>query len=136
MSSKSRRVSNTPDVYSFTTIPDDTYLERVIAEAKPNVNFILVTDKDTELRGATGAVLLVNVGLFALADFYPDLVIAGKTLLEGRELAIQAEGEWVPVTFIGDKEAVEEKLETVRQQIRAINNKLYGRTVKVTVESF
>jgi hypothetical protein len=136
MSSKLSRVSNTPDVYSFTTTNDDAYLERVIAEAKPHVNFILVTDRDTERAGLAGSILLVNLRVFSLADKYPDLVLAGKTLVEGREVAIKADGTWVPVVFLGGESDVQEKLETVRQQIRAINNKLHGRTVKVTVESF
>lgn len=140
MGSNAKRTANrrrTSDVYSFTTTQNDTYWPRVLDEANPNVNFILVAEKSSE-HDSYLANLFIRLNVFGLADTYPDLQIAGKTLLEGREHAIQQadDSEWVQVMILGFPEVVKAKLETIRQQIRSINNKLSGKTLKVSVESF
>jgi hypothetical protein len=125
------------DVYSFTTTPDDEYLQRVTAEAKPSVNFILSTDNN---EGAKFTTLLVRRStLREVADKYPELSLAGKTLAEWifydiEELLNGNKEEWLMTSNL--QQDVSKVQEVVRQQINAINNKLIGRVVKVTVESF
>jgi hypothetical protein len=125
------------DVYSFTTTPDDEYLYRVAAEAKPSVNFILATDNH---EGTKFTTLLVRRNtLREVADKYPELFLAGKTLAEWtfhdiEELLNGNKEEWLLTTNL--HQDTNKAQEVVRQQINAINNKLLGRVVKVTVESF
>jgi hypothetical protein len=134
--STSKLQSVSLDAYSFTTTPDDFYIERVLGEAKHNVNFIIVHDNDTRLPEFKGAILLVRVSVLGLAEKFPDLKLAGKTLYELQDIAMDNPDEWFPCVFVGTGELLEKKLETVRQQIRAINNKIHGRIIKVIVESF
>jgi hypothetical protein len=74
-----------PDSYGFTTTKDDTYIFRVVDEAKPNVNIILLHDHNTE-TGTQGVILLVRKSFLQLAEKFPDLLLADKFLDEWTSL--------------------------------------------------
>ena len=126
------------NVYSFTTTEEDFYSKRVAEEATEDTNFIITTEKNT-LSGETGAaVVLVRKSVLEIALFAPELTFFGKTLIEWLEGVVEANGpsDWAAARLTGDAEEVEATLDSVRHEIRRITNVLYGKVVRVQVESF
>jgi hypothetical protein len=135
------------DVYSFTTTPDDNFFRRIVQEANPKTNFIVVTERSTIYGPNPSAALLVRKDVLLLGLVLPTLPLAGKTL--GEWLVDTVNGDFTagegsstyksPWTYAliqsDDQDAVDEELERIRNEARRIENIVNDRTVRVTVES-
>jgi len=135
------------DRYGFTTDREDNFFERVVAEANPDTNFIIVTERDTIAGPVPQAAVLVRKTVLVLGLVLPELPLAGKTLGDWLtdavkiDLPLIKDGETVnPWTYAliqsDNQEAVDEELERIRNEVRRIENIVNGKTVRVTVESF
>lgn len=131
----SEKVDN---VYSFTTTEDDVYSMRVAEEATEDTNFIITTERNTLLNAHGHAIVLVRKSALEIALVAPELTLTGKTLIGWLEGVVEANGpsDWAAAVILGDKEAIDEQLKSVRHEIRRIKNVLEGKVVKVDVESF
>jgi hypothetical protein len=121
------------DSYSFTTYSDDVYLNRIIDEAKPSTNFILIDDHDKS-TGQRFVGVLVRSNILDIADEYPELTLGPLKLYEVLDIALNAGQQFVYV--VGPTDNPTRILERLRHDIRRIKNVLEGKTVKVTVELF
>ena len=135
------------DRYGFTTDREDNYFTRVVAEANPDTNFIIVTERDTIAGPVLQAAVLVRKVVLVLGLVLPELPLAGKTLGDWLTDAVKTDlpvildgGEVNPWTYAliqsDNQEAVDEELERIRNEVRRIENIVDGKTVRVTVESF
>lgn len=133
------------DTYGFTTTTDDRFFDRVIEEADPDTNFIIIKARNTVTGdGDNTAIILVRKAVFVLALAIPEEKFAGRTLVAWVEEivndaadAIESEQEfdlWTAVVVEGEGVAAE--LDAIRHQIRRINNVLDRRIVRVEVESY
>ncbi len=131
----SEKVDN---VYSFTTTEDDVYSMRVAEEATEDTYFIITTERNSLLNAHGHAIVIVRKSALEIALVAPELTLAGKTLIEWLEGVVEANGpsDWAAAVILGDKEAIDEQLKSVRHEIRRIKNVLEGKVVKVDVESF
>lgn len=132
------RKQNEGNVYSFTTTEKDPYLERVVAEATNDTDFIVTTERDTVRGEGTTAVLLVRKDVVSVGLVFPELTLAGKTLGDWVEFLIDEpnDSDWAQVVITGEPEDIALDLVHIRNEIRRINNLKNGRTVRVKVESF
>jgi hypothetical protein len=130
---------NEENTYGFTTTEDDGYLERVAAEAAPETNFIIVTERHTVVGEGNWSYLLARKEVLGgIGLFLPELTLFGRELGEFALDLLEdyGEGEWEHFVISGDPESVTEELERVRNEVRRINNIVTGRVVRVAVESF
>lgn len=134
------------NTYGFTTTANDEYYDRVLAEASPETNFIIATERNTVTGdGQNFVTMFVRKRVFVFGLLIPDATIAGTPLFEllvgaaedyrdnGSETD-QVGDEWSQVVVYSDD--VPAELETLRHEIRRIDNVLNGRVLRVTVESY
>jgi len=134
------------NVYGFTTVPSDEYFDRVLAEATPETNFVISTERNTVTGdGSDTIVLHVRKRIFILALAIPDDTLVGTPLADLLDAAaedfIQSDrdaseegNDWAQAIIVTND--VERSLESLRHEIRRIDNVLNGRVVRVTVESY
>lgn len=130
------------DVYNFSTTKDDLYWNRVVAEADPATNVILIVDELTDRRGDAGLVLLLRESFVdKLAEKYPNTRIAGTTLGD-LYLDRQANprsiitGFYLSILPALPVEEAEHQYVVVKNEIRHLLNLYNDKTVRVRVESF
>ena len=130
-----------PDnAYSFRTVENDEYIDRVIAEADPKTNFMIVVDED-KLTGNLILFTLIRPSVTILSVLMPELYLGELPLSAYFERAVEVkdteeEKEFVVLRTEGDAEEIQSLAETVEHDIRHIKNIITGRTVQVTVSSF
>jgi len=141
------------DFYTFRTTNDDNYVQRVVDEASPKTNFLLIQDED-KLTGNKGLIVMVRNKITALGALFPELRIGDPTLHEWLVQSLKqsaekyigtndingdtekASEEFTSLVIEGNPEGIESARQTIEHQIRHINNILTGRTVQVEVQSF
>jgi hypothetical protein len=130
------------NVYSFTTTEQDAYLDRVIEEASPEVDFILTTQHNTVTGERNRATLLFRRGIVCLAGLVPfdaKLTLGRTPLIDLLEKIATPDSnpyEWVELEIEADSEELDEELINLRNEIRRLTNILTGRVIRVNVESF
>ena len=72
------------DVYSFTTVEEDRYMDRVAEEADPDKNFFFVKETNTGNESANLYLLIRENYLDELSENYPNEKLGGRTLGEIR----------------------------------------------------
>lgn len=129
------------DVYGFNTTTDDQYLKRVANEATPVTNFLIVTERTGVFQPRVSLLVRKQV-IPVVGSFFPELTLTNKTLgdillsVDPMEHEVGDSKEFVAfVDDVPDNEAQDHAVATLHQQINAINNKLNGKWVKVSVES-
>lgn len=129
------------DVYSFNTTTDDQYLHRVANEATAETNFLIVTERTGVFHPRVSLLVRKQV-IPAVGSFFPELTLTNKTLgdillgVNPDEHEVGDSKEFVAfIADVPDNEAQDHVVATLHQQINAINNKLNGKWVKVSVES-
>lgn len=126
------------DTYGFTTDTQDGYFSRVLEEASPETNFLIVTESST-LTGITGMVLFAKAEVIEkLGNVYPNERLAGVEL--GDWILHNLNGSFVPGYYTAvcgpfDREVAAEQAEALRNEINRLENILTGRILRVTVES-
>lgn len=125
------------NAYTFRTTHDDDYLERVMEEADPKANFLLVTDDD-KFTGERGMFTLVRKEVTALSYIFPHLKLGDLSLGEYMDHALEMPKNqpFVALYTSGPREEIDRLNETTEHDIRHINNIMTGRTTQVTVQSF
>jgi hypothetical protein len=123
------------DTYGFTTQEDDYYFPRVMDEAKEEANFLLVTQTNVR-TGTKNLVLLVRKAVLNIAERFPKLILCGKSLEDWLDMALNQEDDWSIAVVSGQPSEIDKSYNTVREEIKRINNAIAGRNVKVTVTAF
>lgn len=70
------------DQYGFTTFHSDNYFQRVVNEAAPETNILLIEEKDTVENLISFNVIIRRPFFEMVAHFYPELAIGGVSLGE------------------------------------------------------
>ncbi len=125
------------NAYTFRTTSEDSYITRVVAEADPTTNFLIVVEDD-KATGERTVYTLVRKHITALSLLMPELTIDSVPLGEFlvQALGPQENQEFVTLGTKGDRETMDSYLETVEQDIRHIKNIITNRQTQVTVQSF
>lgn len=144
------RVVLPDNAYTFRTYTDDDYTERVLAEADPDANFLVITGENKLTKEKTLHVYVRN-GITALSLLKPDVKLgpepltawfeqaflsAFKKASENANLAGTLAKDFIGMTIEGDSEGLAKVRTEVEQDIRHINNVLQKRVVQVVVEAF
>ncbi len=142
------------NVYGFTTTPNDVYFDRVLAEASPETNFILSTERNTVAdEGANASIVAIRKNALAkaahlipfetlcereLVDIFTEVMEEDVTKVLSGTVALEDinGNEFVLFQGMDDDATVTAKAETVRHEIRRIANVLANRVIRVTVESY
>jgi hypothetical protein len=125
------------DTYTFTTNVNDDYSDRVVAEAQPTTNFLLLRDHDRRDGSEAIIVLARKSALESIPDQFDDLYLGGATIGEWKEHLTECT-LYDPFTGLvtSDVEDVPRELENLRHEIRRIKNIVEEKYIKVAVESF
>ena len=135
------------DVYGFTTTLTDNYLDRVVAEALPETNFLAICEKRTD--GPVNEPSLSNLMVLfrysyleQLADKDPEFEFLGNPVGEivlertvglalGKTLLLE---DWVIYTLDElDEEALDKAMTSAVHTMNRVDNLVSGRIVKVNV---
>jgi len=129
------------DRYSFTTDLNDTAtLVRIVDEADPKKNFIVVNLSST-IEDAAGLVLIVKRDtLLGLADKYPNEFIAGNFLgdiaLADDAGEVETAGNYFIFHGEGTRADTKHEEEVLTYEINRLNNLLNDRVIRATVTSY
>ena len=124
------------DTYTFTTNVKDDYSTRVVDEAKPETNFLLLLAHDRR-DGYNGIVVIARkTAIEHVPDQFDDLDLGGATIGEWKERILPATDRPFQGLVTSDVEDAARELENLRHQIRRIKNILEEKYIKVAVESF
>jgi hypothetical protein len=140
------------DTYGFTTDSEDTYFDRILAEASPETNIIVTTERNTVADEGNNAALVAirKNALLQAALIVPYETFAGRELHDILVETIERDADeatkageivasgtdWVIFQGTGNDAEIATHTETARHEARRIINVLNGRVVRVTVESY
>jgi hypothetical protein len=88
---------NPDNTYGFSTTDEDNYFPRVISEAKPETNFLFITDKNID-TGNKNSVLLVRKNILNIGYKFPHVKLAYIPLSEWLDAPSTVGEDWVSAT--------------------------------------